>query len=135
MYMMNTDDATPGVGSADYLDVEANSMPAAGQYAFSAVDLGATNLMELGQTTIDAGGNVSGIAYVNNNGTLSTVAVSGMYSPSTDTSNGGDGRGQIKPFNSVSSSMTAYNVGTTGFILVDTGGTTPGVSGRMEPQQ
>jgi hypothetical protein len=129
VFMMNTDsgDASPGIGVADFIDAAPQAVPVAGSYAFNATSIGDTNLLELGQVDF-SGSNLTGIAYINSNGTLSTVAVSGTFAPSTTL---GDGRGAISPFNSTTNSLTVYSVGSQGLILL---GAKPDINGRMQPQ-
>jgi hypothetical protein len=143
LYVMNADfaDASPGIGVADFIDAVPTEVPAAGPYTFSATSIGNTNLMELGQVVF-SGSNVTGIAYVNNNGTLSTEAVSGTFAPSTKTAVSGDGKGTISPFNGTTTSVGVYSVGSRGLILLgastNNGGIDvllkPFINGRMEPQ-
>jgi hypothetical protein len=134
LYIMNTDTATPGIGTADFLDVglgTASRNPVAGAYVFSAGNIGKTNLLQLGLAILDSNGNASGIGYINNNGTLSKdVLLQGAFTASTDTA-GDNGRGTISPFNAATSSLTTYNVGSKGLIVLDT---TTQISGRLEPQ-
>ena len=133
LYIMNTDTTTPGIGTLDFIDVglgSASRSPVSGIYVFSASNIGKTNLLQLGLVTLDSSGNASGIGYINNNGTLSKeVAMGGAYTPSTDTSD--NGRGTISPFDGATSSLTTYNVGSKGLIVLDT---TTQINGRLEPQ-
>jgi Bacterial Ig-like domain (group 2) len=131
-FMMNTDpgDTTPGIGLADFIDAVPTDLPPAGSYTLSITNIGNANLLELGQAEF-SGAQVSGIAYVNNNGVLSTVAIGGSMTPSAGATISGDGRGLIAPFTSTTSSLHTYNVGSEGLILV---GVNPDISGRMEPQ-
>jgi len=143
LYVMNADFAntSPGIGVADFIDAVPTAVPPAGPYTFSATSIGDTNLMELGQVAF-SGSDVTGLAYVNNNGTLSTEVVSGTFAPSTNSAVSGDGKGTITPFNSTTTSLGVYSVGSKGLILF--GGSTnnggvevlvkPYISGRMEPQ-
>ncbi len=133
-YMMNTDSTSPGVGEADFIDVDLttlNTMPAAGIYALSASNIGNTNLLELGQVALDASGNMTGISYVNNNGVLSAVAVSGVFTPSTDVTNGGSGLGTISPFNGITTSLEGYVVGSESLVVLNTKSF---INGRLEMQ-
>jgi uncharacterized protein YjdB len=135
-YMMNTDtgansDGSPGIGVADFINGVPTAVPSAGSYAFSATSIGSTSLLELGVASF-SGSNVTGIAYVNNNGSLSIEAVSGTFTPSSNTNiTSGDGKGTISPFNSTTSSLGVYSVGSQGLILLDP---TTNINGRMEPQ-
>jgi hypothetical protein len=142
-FMMNTEvvtaPASPGVGAVDFINISDNALnvtPAPGTYTFSATAIGDVNLLELGQVVVlDSKGNVTGIHYINNNGVLSAVAVAAgaVFTPNSN-SDPRDGRGRIAPFDSNISSMTAYNVGSKGLILVGTFPNNPDVSGRMEMQ-
>ncbi len=136
LYMMDTDTTSPGVGTADFIDVDlgnvtTNPMPAAGTYVFSATNIGNSNLLQLGLVTFDSSGNATGISYINNNGTLSAVPVSGVFTPTTDTTNGGNGLGTISPFNGITSSLTGYNVGSKGLIVLNSKSL---INGRLELQ-
>lgn len=94
------------IGVADFINAVPTDVPSACSYTFSATSIGDTNLLELGQVVF-SGSNVTGIAYINNKGTLSTVAISGTLAPSTHTSvTSGGGRGAISPFNSTTTSLT-----------------------------
>jgi hypothetical protein len=133
MYMMNTDsgDTTPGIGYGDFINAVPTDAPANGTYTFSAANIGKTNLLELGVASFN-NSNVSGIAYINNNGTTSTAAVTGTFAASTNTNvTAGDGKGTISPFDGTTTSFGAYSVGSNGVILIDT---KTGVSGRMQIQ-
>jgi hypothetical protein len=134
LYIMNTDPTTPGIGTADFIDVSlgsANRSPVPGTYVFSASNIGKTNLLQLGLVTLDSSGNASGIGYINDNGTLSKeVPIGGAFTPSADTT-GDNGRGTISPFNGATSSLTTYNVGSKGLIVSDS---TTQINGRLEPQ-
>lgn len=135
MYIMNTDsgDTTPGVGVADFINAVPTDTPTAGSYVFSATTIGQTNLLELGFATF-SGSTVSGIAYVNSNGSLSTVAINGSFAASTNTNiTSGDGKGTISswPINSGTTTIGAYSVGSNGLILYDS---KTNINGRMEPQ-
>jgi hypothetical protein len=132
-YMMSTDsgDTSPGVGIADFINAVPTDVPTVGSYAFSAANIGNTKLLELG-LAVFSGSNVTGIAYVNDSGTLSTEVINGTFSPSSNSNViSGDGRGSISSFNSTTTSMGVYSVGSQGLVLVGTG---QGISGRMEPQ-
>jgi hypothetical protein len=135
LYVMNTDSNTPGIGAADFIDVKgdstlANAPPAVGTYVYSATNVGGTNLLQLGLVSFDINGNAAGVGYINNNGALSTAAGSGVFTPSTDSSHGGNGRGTLSLFGT-SASAAAYNVGSKGLIVVDSGSH---INGRLEPQ-
>jgi hypothetical protein len=132
LFMMSTDvgNLSPGIGTADFINAVPAEVPPAGSYAFSATSIGTTNLLELGQTEF-IGSNVTGIAYINNNGVLSTGLISGTLAPSASSVLSGDGRGLISPFNNTTSSLHVYSVGSQGLILV---GANPAINGRMEPQ-
>jgi len=130
-FMMSTDaEVSPGIGSADFINAVPTDAPSPGSYTFSATNVGNTNLLELGQAVF-SGSEVTGIAYINSNGSLSIVAVSGTFAPSTTPTTSGDGRGLISPFNATTSSLHIYNAGSQGLILV---AADLSVNGRMEPQ-
>jgi Bacterial Ig-like domain (group 2) len=131
-FMMSTDsgDTTPGIGYADFINAVPTDLPPAGSYTLSITNIGNANLLEVGQAEF-SGAQMSGIAYVNNNGLLSTVAIGGSMIPSAGATMSGDGRGLIAPFTSTTSSLQAYSVGSQGLILV---GINPDINGRMEPQ-
>ena len=143
LYMMSADYAvgSPGIGVADFMDALPTQAPQPGPYIFNATSIGDTNLMELGQVVF-TGSNIAGIAYVNNNGALSTEAVSGTFAPSTIPAVSGDGKGTISPFNGTTTSLAVYSVGSKGLILLsaptNNGGgevlVKPYINGRMEPQ-
>ena len=131
-FMMSTEtgNTLPGIGRADFIDAVPTNLPSAGAYTFSVTSIGNTNLLELGQAVF-SGSNLTGITYINNNGALSTVAINGEIAPSVSVTTSGDGRAVISSFNSTTSSLHAYSVGSLGLILV---GVNPDVNGRMEPQ-
>jgi hypothetical protein len=128
-FMMSTDtpDSFPGIGLAQ--QVQPGNL-ATGAFSYNVAELGQNNLLEVGQLIVrgTAGASsatLSGITYVNNNGTLSSVALAGTM-PETS------GKVRVAPLlGSQTAAMIFYVRGPNGAALV---GTSPDVDGRLELQ-
>jgi hypothetical protein len=125
--MMNSDSVFPGIGAGDL----SQPIPLAnGPFTFSTTELGELNVEQLGQimvsnSSVTTKPEFTGFSYLNQNGAVSAVVVSGTVSKPM-------GRGFINPFQGSPSPIMMVDIinANHGIML----GMVPDIDGRMDAQ-